>query len=155
MKTYVANKETLEKNWYVMDAEGVPLGRLAVTAAVVLKGKHRPVFTPHVDTGEFVVVVNADKIGLTGRKRESKVYRSHTGYLGHLKEIPYERMADRHPERVIELAVKRMLPKTKLGRAMFRKLKVYAGPDHPHDAQQPIPWNLGYNPGMKGIPGQS
>ncbi|MHC4601150.1 MAG: 50S ribosomal protein L13 [Planctomycetota bacterium] len=154
MKTYMAKKETVQRNWHLMDAAGVPLGRLAVTAATVLMGKHRPEYTPHVDTGDFVVVVNASKVLLTGKKRQNKVYRSHTGYLGHLKERKFEDLMAKRPEAVIELAVRRMLPKTKLGRAMFKKLKVFPGPEHSHGAQQPQAWQAGYGRGVRAARGE-
>jgi large subunit ribosomal protein L13 len=144
----MAKKGTVKPEWHLMDCEGVPLGRLAVTAATVLMGKHKPEYTPHVDTGDFVVITNAAKILLTGKKRENKVYRTHTGYLGHLKERKFEDLMAKRPEEVVELAVRRMLPKTKLGRAMFKKLKVYPGSDHPHEAQQPRAWRGGYGRGV-------
>lgn len=147
MKTFLASKETAEREWVLMDAEGVPLGRLAATAVCVLKGKHRPTFTPHADAGDFVIVVNASKVLLTGAKAETKVYRHHTGYIGHLVEESYEDLHARRPERIIELAVRRMMPKTPLGRQLLRKLKVYAGAEHPHEAQNPVPWKRGYRKG--------
>lgn len=140
VKTTMARKETVEREWVLLDAADVPLGRLAEKAAVILMGKHKPTYTPHVDTGDFVVVVNASRVKLTGRKREQKVYRYHTGYLGHLREKPLSEMMETHPERVVEMAVRRMMPKTKLGRSMFKKMKVYKGPEHPHAAQRPRPW---------------
>ncbi len=128
----------VEHRWYVIDAADVVLGRLSTRVASVLRGKHKPTYTPHVDTGDFVIVVNADKVKLTGRKREQKTYYRHTGYTGHLREITADKVLEGpHPDRVVRSAVKGMLPKNALGRAMFRKLKVYAGPDHPHAAQQP------------------
>jgi large subunit ribosomal protein L13 len=140
VKTYMARKETVEREWVLLDATDVPLGRLAGKAAVILMGKHKPGYTPHVDTGDFVVVVNASKVKLTGRKREQKVYRYHTGYFGHLREKPVADVLERRPERVVEMAVRRMMPKTKLGRSMFKKMKVYKGPEHPHAAQRPRAW---------------
>jgi large subunit ribosomal protein L13 len=150
----MAKKENVKRGWHLLDASGVPLGRLAVSAATVLMGKHKPEYTPHVDTGDFVIIVNASKVLLTGKKRESKVYRYHTGYLGHLKERKFEDVASKRPEEVIELAVRRMLPKTKLGRAMFKKLKVYPDLDHPHEAQQPKAWNGGYGRGVHQVGGK-
>lgn len=136
-RTYVAKREQVERKWYVVDATDKHLGRLAVQVARILSGKHRPTYTPHVDTGDFVVVVNADKIALTGKKGEqSKIYK-YSGYPGGLKSRTYNDVLAKHPGRLIERVVWGMLPKTKLGRAMYRKLKVYAGGEHPHAAQQP------------------
>lgn len=136
-RSYMARKEKVERKWYVVDATDKHLGRLAVQVARILSGKHKPTYTPHVDTGDFVVVVNAEKVGLTGKKRmQEKVYR-HTGYPGGLKSLTYGEILKRYPERLIEQAVRGMLPKNKLGRAMYRKLKVYEGPNHPHAAQMP------------------
>mgnify|MGYP001070809307 CR=1 FL=1 len=137
MKTYLAKKGDLAANWYVADADGRVLGRLATKIATILMGKHRPEYTPHVDTGEFVIVVNADKVELTGRKWSDKQYQWYTGYPGGRKSVSAEAMLRKHPTRLVELAVRRMLPKTRMGERMFRKLKVYAGPTHPHQAQQP------------------
>ncbi|HHU06940.1 MAG TPA: 50S ribosomal protein L13 [Clostridiaceae bacterium] len=137
MKTYFAKEGEVERKWYVIDAEGKTLGRLATGIATILRGKHKPEFTPFVDTGDFVIVVNAEKIAVTGNKEEQKIYRRHSGYPGGLKEIPYKRVMTTHPERIIEHAVRGMLPKNTLGRQMYRKLKVYPGPVHPHAAQQP------------------
>ena len=137
MKTYYAKPAEIEREWLVVDATDMVLGRLASEIAKILKGKNKPTYTPHVDTGDFVIVVNADKIRLTGNKAEKKAYFHHSGYPGGLKEVSYQRMLERHPERVLEKAVKGMLPKNTLGRAMNRKLKVYAGPEHPHQAQKP------------------
>jgi len=139
MKTYMAKKGELAASWYVVDATDKVLGRLASRIATILMGKHRPEYTPHVDTGEFVIVVNAEKVRLTGSKWTQKVHQSYSGYPGGRKEIPLTVVRDRHPERIIRQAVRRMLPRTKLGRAMLGKLKVYAGPDHPHQAQRPQP----------------
>ena len=139
MKTYSVKAGEIERRWYVVVAEGKVLGRLATEIARVLRGKHKPTYTPHLDTGDFVVVINADKVRLTGRKEDQKTYFRHTGYMGHEKFIPFREMLERHPERVIELAVKGMLPKNALGRQMRHKLKVYAGSEHPHSAQQPEP----------------
>jgi len=154
VKTYMAKQDAVPAGWHVMDAEGVPLGRLAASAARVLMGKHRPEYTPHVDTGEYVVVVNAGKVRLTGKKRFTKVYRYHLGYLGHLRETPAADLLASRPEKVVELAVQRMLPKTKLGRRMIRKLKIYPGPEHPHGAQQPRPWKGGFGRSMPGSEGE-
>ncbi len=126
--------------WQLVDASGQVLGRLATKIAMMLMGKHKPTFTPHVDAGDFVVVINAEKITVTGKKAQTKVYRHHTGFIGNLKERPYREMIVEKPEEIIELAVRRMLPKTKLGRHIFTKLKVYRGPNHPHGAQQPVPF---------------
>ncbi|MDR0500181.1 MAG: 50S ribosomal protein L13 [Coriobacteriales bacterium] len=137
MKTYYAKPGEVTREWLLIDAEDQVLGRVASTAAQILKGKHKPQYTPHVDVGDFVIVINADKIKVTGAKASSKTYYSHSGYPGGLKEEPFARAMERHPERVIEHAVKGMLPKNTLGRAQGKKLKVYAGPEHPHQAQQP------------------
>jgi large subunit ribosomal protein L13 len=137
MKTYDAKKGEIERSWYVVDAERKVLGRLATRVADVLRGKHKPIFTPYVDTGDFVVVINADKIHLTGTKMETKKYYRHSGYPGGLKVTTPAELLRKKPEAIIRNAVKGMLPKTKLGRQQFRKLKVYAGKDHPHQAQQP------------------
>ncbi|MEE9391114.1 MAG: 50S ribosomal protein L13 [Planctomycetota bacterium] len=142
MKSFVAKSAETDREWHHVDATDQILGRLAVRVAQVLMGKHRPTYTPGVDTGDFVVITNAENIRVTGRKAEQKVYRHHTQWIGGLKEISYRTMMERHPERIIELAVRRMLPKTKLGRKMLSKLKVYAGPDHPHTAQNPSPSTL-------------
>jgi large subunit ribosomal protein L13 len=127
----------IQREWYVVDAAGKTLGRLATRIATILRGKHKPGYTPHLDMGDYVIVVNAEKVMLTGRKRQQKVYYRHSGYMGGLKEISFERMLAEFPERVIRLAVRGMLPHNSLGRRMLKKLKVYAGPDHPHQAQQP------------------
>ncbi len=137
MKTFSAKPETVQHNWYVVDAAGKTLGRLATEIALRLRGKHKPEYTPHVDTGDYIVVVNAAKVRVSGRKATDKMYHHHTGYIGNLKSISFEKLIASHPERVIELAVKGMLPKNPLGRAMFRKLRVYGGPGHEHAAQQP------------------
>ena len=142
MKTFTATPDTLEHDWYVVDAADVPLGRLASAVAQLIRGKHKPSFTPHMDGGDFVVVINAARVRLTGRKMDQKRYFRHTGYMGGEKFIPFKEMIAQHPERVIELAVKGMLPKNNLGRLMRRKLKVYAGPNHPHEAQQPQPLEI-------------
>ena len=139
MKTFSAKAHEVNRDWYVVDAQGKTLGRLATEVARRLRGKHKPIYTPHVDTGDYIIVVNADKVAVTGNKATDKIYYHHTGYIGNLKSASFEKMQARVPGRVIELAVKGMLPKNPLGRAMFRKLKVYAGPDHQHAAQQPKP----------------
>ncbi len=137
MKTYSAKKGDFERNWVVVDAEGQVLGRLASRIALILRGKDKPIFTPHVDTGDFVVVVNADKVILSGNKLDEKVYYWHSGYPGGIKGIKAKDLLEKKPEELVRKAVKGMLPKNKLGRKIFDKLKVYAGPDHPHEAQQP------------------
>jgi large subunit ribosomal protein L13 len=139
MSTPMPKESEIERKWFIVDADGVVLGRLATRVASILRGKHKPTFAPHVDVGDHVVVVNAEKVHLTGRKRTDKMYRWHTGYIGGLREVPAETMLKTHPERVVEWAVQGMLPKNRLGRAMAKKLKVYRGPAHPHDAQQPAP----------------
>lgn len=137
MKTYSVKAGEIERNWFVVDAEDKILGRLATEVARVLRGKHKPTYTPHLDTGDHVIVINASKVQLSGRKADQKSYFRHSGYMGGEKFIPFRRMLDSHPERVIELAVKGMMPKGALGRQMRSKLKVYAGTEHPHEAQQP------------------
>ena len=137
MKTYYAKPGEVEREWLLIDAADQVLGHVAVKAATILKGKHKPTYTPHVDTGDFVVIINADKIRVTGTKAQSKEYFHHTGHPGGLKSETFEEGMQKHPERLIESAVKGMLPKNSLGRAMSKKLKVYAGPEHPHAAQQP------------------
>ena len=137
MKTFVAKPETVKRDWFVVDAEGKTLGRIATEIASRLRGKHKPEYTPHVDTGDYIVVINAEKVAVTGKKASDKMYYSHSGFPGGIKSISFEKLIDRKPEMVIEAAVKGMLPKGPLGRAMFRKLKVYAGGEHNHAAQQP------------------
>ncbi len=137
MKTFMASPEKIERKWYVVDAENKTLGRLASEVAKVLKGKNKPIYTPHVDTGDFVIVVNADKIAVTGKKLDQKKYYRHSDYVGGLKETTLREMLDKKPEKVVELAVKGMLPKGPLGRQMYTKLHVYAGAEHPHAAQKP------------------
>jgi large subunit ribosomal protein L13 len=139
MPTSVPKESDIQRKWFVVDAEGQVLGRLATRVATVLRGKHKPIFTPHLDVGDHVVVINAEKVQLTGRKLKDKQYRWHTGYIGGLKEVNAETMLRTHPDRVIEWAVEGMLPKNRLGRAMAKKLKVYRGAEHPHGAQQPQP----------------
>lgn len=137
MKTFSAKPETVKRDWYVVDAAGKTLGRLATEIASRLRGKHKAEYTPHVDTGDYIIVINAEKVAVTGKKRTDKVYYRYTGYMGGLKEATFKEMIERNPERVIEIAVKGMLPKGPLGREMYRKLKVYAGTEHNHAAQQP------------------
>lgn len=137
MKTYSAKAETVQREWYVVDAADQTLGRLATGIATRLRGKHKPEFTPHVDTGDYIVVVNAEKVRVTGNKAKNKIYHSHTGFPGGIKSISFEKLIAKAPERAIEYAVRGMLPKGILGTAMFRKLKIYAGEAHPHSAQQP------------------
>ena len=137
MNTYMANPDKIERKWYVVDADGQTLGRLASEIAKVLRGKNKPVFTPHVDTGDYVIVVNAEKVKVTGKKMDQKIYYNHSEYVGGMKETTLKEMMDKKPERVIELAVKGMLPKGPLGRAMIKKLHVYAGPEHKNAAQKP------------------
>ncbi len=139
MSTVMPKEATIERKWFLVDAEDKVLGRLATQVATVLRGKHKPIFAPHLDVGDHVVVINAEKVHFTGRKLTDKTYRWHTGYIGGLREVSAERMLRTHPERVIEWAVQGMLPKGRLGRAMFKKLKVYKGTDHPHAAQRPEP----------------
>ena len=138
MSTYMAKVETVERKWYVLDAAGKPMGRVAVAAANILRGKHRPEFTPHVDCGEFVIIINADKAVLTGKKLEQKYYRRHTGYIGGLKEVQYKTLMQTKPELAMELAVKGMLPHNTIGAKSFTRLKVYAGAEHNHVAQKPV-----------------
>ena len=137
MKSYVATASSIERKWYVVDAEGCTLGRLASEVASVLRGKNKPVFTPHVDTGDYVIVINAEKIKVTGKKLDQKIYYSHSDYVGGMKETTLREMMNKKPEKVIELAVKGMLPKGPLGRQMIKKLHVYAGAEHGHEAQKP------------------
>jgi large subunit ribosomal protein L13 len=137
MKTFSAKSETVQRDWFVVDATGKTLGRLCSEIASRLRGKHKPVFTPHVDTGDYIVVVNAEKVAVTGTKLDNKRYFRFTGYVGNMKSTSLKDLLDKHPERVIEIGVKGMLPKNPLGRAMYRKLKVYKGAEHPHAAQQP------------------
>ena len=137
MQTYMANPDEVERKWYVVDADGCTLGRLASGVASVLRGKNKPQFTPHVDTGDYVIIVNADKIKVTGKKLEQKIYYNHSDYVGGMRETTLKEMLAKKPERVIELAVKGMLPKGPLGRSMYTKLFVYAGPEHKHEAQKP------------------
>jgi large subunit ribosomal protein L13 len=142
MKTFVAKPESVQREWFLVDAENKTLGRIATQIASRLRGKHKPEYTPHCDTGDYIVVINAEKVKVTGNKAKGKIYYSHTEYVGGLKQISFEKLIEKAPERVIELAVKGMLPKGPLGRDMFRKLKVYAGTEHKHTAQQPQLWEL-------------
>ena len=137
MKTFTAKPESVERDWYVVDANGKTLGRIATEIAARLRGKHKPEYTPHVDTGDYIIVINAEKVTVTGNKAKNKMYYSHTGFIGGIKQISFEKLQAHKPEMIIEKAVKGMLPKGPLGRAMFRKLKVYAGTEHNHAAQQP------------------
>jgi len=139
-KTYMAKADEVERKWYIIDASGKTLGRMASEIARILRGKHKPIYTPHIDTGDYVIVVNAEKVKVTGKKRQNKIYYHHTGYPGGLKVISYDKLLEKKPERIIETAVKGMLPHNRLGRKMYKKLKVYAGPNHPHQAQKPEIW---------------
>ncbi len=137
MKTYMANPDKIDRKWYVVDAEGCTLGRLASEVAKILRGKNKPQFTPHIDTGDYVIITNAEKIKVTGKKLSQKIYYHHSGYVGGMKETTLSEMLAKKPERVLELAIKGMLPKGPLGRKMYKKLFVYAGPEHKHEAQKP------------------
>lgn len=142
MKTFSAKPEAVQRDWYLVDAAGKTLGRLAAEIATRLRGKHKPEYTPHVDTGDYIVVVNAEKVHVTGKKASDKIYYSHSEFPGGIKEISFEKLIDKAPTRALEIAVKGMLPHNPLGRAMFKKLKVYAGTEHPHTAQQPQTLNI-------------
>lgn len=142
MKSYIAKPAEVECKWYVVDAEGKTLGRLASEVAMVLRGKRKPTYTPHVDCGDYVIVINAEKVEVTGKKRKEKIYKRHTGYPGGLREVTFEKLQARKPEEIIRHAVKGMLPDGRLGRQMFKKLKVYAGPQHEHAAQKPEELNF-------------
>jgi large subunit ribosomal protein L13 len=142
MKSYMARPHEVERRWHLVDAQGQTLGRLATEIARLLRGKNKPQYTPHVDTGDFVVVVNAEKVVVTGKKAEQKVYYRHTGYPGGLKETSYEVMMERKPTEILRKAVRGMMPRTRLGRQQLRKLKIYAGPEHPHEAQDPQPYEV-------------
>ena len=137
MSTFMPKADEIERKWYVIDAEGKTLGKLAVEAAMILRGKKKPIYTPHIDTGDYVIVINAEKVCVTGKKESDKIYKHHSGYPGGLKETPLKELRAKQPEEIIRHAVKGMMPKGKLGRQMFKKLKVYAGPEHPHAAQHP------------------
>ena len=141
MSTFMAKKETLDRRWYVIDAAGKPLGKTAVAAANILRGKHRPEFTPHVDCGEFVIIINADKAVLTGKKLEQKYYYHHSGYIGGMKKVQYKTLMATKPEKAMELAVKRMLPANTIGRKSMSRLKIYSGANHNHAAQKPVEYN--------------
>jgi large subunit ribosomal protein L13 len=142
VRTFSPKAGDIQQQWHVIDASDVVLGRLASHAATLLRGKHKPIFAPHVDTGDFVIVINAEKVALSGRKLEQKRAYRHSGYPGGLRAVAYRDLLERYPERVIEKAVRGMLPKNSLGRSMLRKLKVYAGPEHPHQAQRPVPFEI-------------
>jgi large subunit ribosomal protein L13 len=142
VRTYSPKGSDITRQWHVIDASDVVLGRLASQVAVLLRGKHKPIFAPHVDTGDFVIVINADKVALSGNKLEQKRAYRHSGYPGGLRSVSYGDLMEKHPERIVEKAVRGMLPKNSLGRKTLRKLKVYAGPDHPHQAQQPVPFEI-------------
>jgi large subunit ribosomal protein L13 len=142
VRTYSPKPGDVERQWHVIDATDVVLGRLATHAATLLRGKHKPIFAPHADTGDYVIIVNADKVGLTGNKRQDKIAYRHSGYPGGLKKIGYAELLSKRPERAIERAVKGMLPHNRLGRKVIKKLKVYAGPNHPHAAQKPVPFEI-------------
>lgn len=142
MNTFSAKPEEVRRDWFVVDATNKTLGRLSTEIARRLRGKHKPEYTPHVDTGDYIVVVNADKIRVTGNKMKDKMYHRHTGYIGNLKSIPLEKLMENSPERALQYAVKGMMPRNPLGRKMLSKLRVFAGPEHPHEAQQPIPLEI-------------
>ncbi|WP_248964977.1 50S ribosomal protein L13 [Sphaerisporangium perillae] len=142
MRTFTPKSTDVQRQWYVIDATDVVLGRLATQVATLLRGKHKPIFAPHVDTGDFVIVINADKVALTGNKLEQKKAYRHSGYPGGLRSVSYSELLEKRPDRAVEKAVKGMLPKNSLGRKMAKKLKVYAGPEHPHLAQQPVPFEI-------------
>lgn len=142
LKTYTVKGDYTDRKWYIMDAEGQVLGRMASQIASILRGKHKPVYSPHLDLGDFVIVINAEKIRLSGKKQEQKVYYHHSGYPGGLKAVPFSKMMEKKPERILEKAVKGMLPHNKLGRKMYKKLKIYVGSEHPHKAQQPEKYEL-------------
>ena len=137
MSSFIQKPAEVERKWYVVDAEGKTLGRMASEVAAILRGKNKPTFTPHVDCGDYVIVINAEKVAVTGKKRQEKIYKRHTGYPGGLRELTFEQLMEKHPEEVVRHAVKGMMPNGKLGRKMFKKLKVYAGPEHDHAAQKP------------------
>lgn len=142
MKSFIAKPHEVERKWYVIDADGKTLGRLASEAASILRGKKKPIYTPHVDTGDYVIVINAEKVAVTGKKRKEKIYKRHSGYPGGLKELTFEQLQAKKPEEIIRHAVKGMMPNGKLGRQMYKKLKVYAGTEHDHTAQKPEAWNF-------------
>lgn len=140
--SYMAKPQDIQRKWYVLDADGKTLGRLASEAAAILRGKKKPIFTPHVDTGDYVIIINAEKVQVTGKKRKEKIYKRHTGYPGGLRETTFEKLQEKNPEEIIRHAVKGMMPNGRLGRQMYRKLKVYAGPEHKHAAQKPEIWEF-------------
>lgn len=142
MKSFIAKPHEVERKWYIIDAEGKTLGRLATEAASILRGKRKPIFTPHVDTGDYVIVINSEKVEVTGHKRQDKMYKRHTGYPGGLREINFEKLQTKKPNEIIKHAIKGMMPNGKLGRQMYKKLKVYSGSEHKHAAQQPEIWNF-------------
>ena len=142
MSSFIAKPHEIERKWYVDDAEGKNLGRMASQIAAILRGKNKPIYTPHVDCGDYVIVINAEKVEVTGKKREEKIYKSHSGYPGGLKERTFEQMMEKHPTEVVRHAVKGMMPGGRLGRQMYKKLKVYAGPEHNHAAQKPEPLDI-------------
>lgn len=142
VSTFMARRQDVVRKWWVIDAEGKPLGRVAVAAAVLLRGKHKPIYTPHVDTGDHVIIINAAKTVLTGRKLDQKIYFHHSGYPGGLRRVVYRRLMSERPDFAMEKAIRGMLPKTKLGKEMFRKLRVYRGPEHPHAGQMPETWEV-------------
>lgn len=142
MKSFTAKPSDIQRNWYVIDAEGKTLGRLATEIAVLLRGKHKPIFTPHMDCGDYVIVVNAEKVEVTGKKRKDKIYKHYTGFPGGLREVTFEKLLAKKPEEIIRHAVKGMMPNGRLGRQMYKKLKVYTGPDHRHQAQKPVVWEF-------------
>ena len=140
--SFIAKPHEVEHKWYVIDAEGRTLGRLATEVAMILRGKKKPIYTPHVDTGDYVIIINAEKVAVTGKKRKEKIYKRHTGYPGGLRELTFEKLQARNPEEIIRHAIKGMMPEGRLGRSMFKKLKVYAGTEHPRAAQQPEVWDF-------------
>jgi ribosomal protein L13 len=142
MKSFIAKPHEVERKWYVIDAENKTLGRLASEVAAILRGKKKPTYTPHVDCGDYVIVINAEKVAVTGKKRKEKIYKRHTGYPGGLREMTFEQLMEKHPTEIVRHAVKGMMPNGKLGRQMYKKLKVYAGPEHGHDAQKPAIWEF-------------
>jgi large subunit ribosomal protein L13 len=142
VRTFTPKPGDIERRWHVIDASDVVLGRLATQSAVLLRGKHKPIFAPHIDTGDFVVIINAGKVALTGNKREQKLAYRHSGYPGGLRSVSYTELLDKNPQRAVEKAIRGMLPKNSLGRQMLTKLKVYAGPEHPHSAQKPVPFDI-------------
>ncbi|MBQ9179240.1 MAG: 50S ribosomal protein L13 [Firmicutes bacterium] len=142
MSSFIQKPAEVERKWYVVDAEGKTLGRMASAVAAILRGKNKPTYTPHVDCGDYVIVINADKVAVTGKKRQEKIYKRHTGFPGGLRELTFEELMEKHPEDVVKHAIKGMMPTGKLGRQMYKKLKVYAGPEHNHAAQKPEPLDI-------------